>query len=81
MLTRNDKDMSTGFGFAEEKAARKAEDALELLRAYGLKIVWHASSGNLYAVREETFENLNSSETNDDDKYLPCGSISDGGDW
>lgn len=73
--------MGTGFGFAEEKAARKVADALELLRTLGLKIFWHASSGNLYAVREETFDNLNSSETDDTDKYLPCGSISDGGDW
>lgn len=69
------------FSLFDVNAARKAESALNDLRKSGLRIVWHASSGNLYAVREETFENLNSSETNDDDKYLPCGSISDGGDW
>lgn len=69
------------FSLFDVNAARKAESALNDLRKSGLRIVWHASSGNLYAVREETFENLNSSETDDKGKYLPCGSISDGGDW
>ena len=70
-----------GFEKGAINAARRAERALAELKRAGLMVVWHADSGNLYAIHIDRYSNLSSEETSDTDKYLPCGSISDGGDW
>lgn len=67
--------MNDGFTPEQERAARRAKKALRKLQESGLMLIWHSSTGTVYAVHKEDFANPSNAES------LECGKINDGGDW
>lgn len=59
----------------QKRAARRASKALKELSNDGLYLIYHASSGTIYAVDEDGYQDPHNSDR------LQCGQIDDGGDW
>lgn len=57
------------------RAAKRAAKALKELSDSGLCLLWHPSSGTVYAMHKEDYAEGNTSNA------LECGYIDDGGDF